>query len=45
LGGQIYKIFYSVNPLKGIIPLGLEKRAYCTAPSHWFGHTLAGYFP
>jgi len=36
LGGQIYKIFYSVNPLSGIITLANEERARCIAPSHCY---------
>ena len=42
---QIYKIFYSVNLLKGIIPLALEKRADCTAPSRWYDHSPSGCYP
>ena len=39
LGGQIYKIFYSRNPLKEIIPQATEERAGYTALKPGYLHT------
>jgi hypothetical protein len=36
LGGQIYKIFYSLNPLMEIILQEGEERADCIAPSRCY---------
>jgi len=39
LGVQIYKIFYSRNPLKEIIPQATEERAGYTALKPGYLHT------
>ena len=42
LGGQIYKFFYSENPLKEIIPRASEERAGGTALSHSYPRSAEG---
>jgi len=39
LGVQIYKIFYSVNLLKEIIPQAGEKKADCIPPLRSYPHS------
>jgi hypothetical protein len=45
LGVQIYKIFYSWNPLQEIIPGEAEETVDCIVSSRWHRRKFQGFWP